>query len=146
HKLRFFILGAKEEENRAVVQAIRKLYPDVEIVGRHHGYFPPEDDKRVCDLVRASGADVLWVALGKPRQECWSIRNRQNLKGVGWIKTCGGLYSFLTGDAPRAPAWMQRLGLEWLYRVFEEPKRLGWRYLSTNPIAAYRLLRYTSSR
>lgn len=146
HKLRFFILGAKEEQNRAVVEAIRKLYPDVEIVGRYHGYFPPEDDKRVCDLVRASGADVLWVALGKPRQEFWSIRNRENLKGVGWIKTCGGLYSFLTGDAPRAPGWMQALGLEWLHRVAMDPKRLGWRYLTTNPYAFYRLVRYTESK
>ena len=135
HKLRFFILGAKEEQNRAVVDVIRTLYPDVEIVGRHHGYFPPEDDK-----------DVLWVALGKPRQEFWSIRNRENLKGVGWIKTCGGLYSFLTGDAPRAPGWMQALGLEWLHRVALDPKRLGWRYLTTNPYALYRLVRYTESK
>src|SRR5690606_25395661 len=143
HKLRFFILGAKEEQNRAVVEAIRKLYPDVGIVGRHHGYFPPEDDKRVCDLVRASGADVLWVALGKPRQEYWSLRNRERLKGVGWIKTCGGLYAFLAGDAPRAPRWMQQLGLEWLYRLKDDPARLAVRYMTTNPRAFYALWRKT---
>lgn len=146
HKLRFFILGAKEDQNRAVVDAIEHTYPEVQVVGRHHGYFPPEDDKRVCELIRESGADVLWVALGKPRQEFWSIRNRENLKGIGWIKTCGGLYSFLTGDARRAPNWMQTLGLEWLHRLALDPRRLGWRYLTTNPYAFYRLLRYTETR
>lgn len=143
HGLRFFLLGADDDQNAAAVSAAERLYPGVEIVGRHHGYFGVEDDDRVCRLVRDSGADVLWVALGKPRQEYWCLRNRDRLKGVGWIKTCGGLYSFLAGDTPRAPAWMQAAGLEWLFRTMDDPKRLAWRYLTTNPYALYRLLRYT---
>jgi N-acetylglucosaminyldiphosphoundecaprenol N-acetyl-beta-D-mannosaminyltransferase len=141
--LKFFILGAKEEQNKQAVEAINRLYPDIEIVGRHHGYFEPEQDEAVCAAIRASAADVLWVALGKPRQEQWCVRNRENLRGVGWIKTCGGLYAFLTGDAPRAPMWMQKLTLEWLFRIMHDPKRLLWRYLTTNPYSFYRLLRYT---
>jgi N-acetylglucosaminyldiphosphoundecaprenol N-acetyl-beta-D-mannosaminyltransferase len=137
--LKFFILGAGDAQNAAAVEAMRRLYPELQVVGRRHGYFPDDESESVCANIRDSGADVVWVALGKPRQELWSVANRANLGGVGWIKTCGGLYAFLAGDAFRAPRWMQRLGLEWLYRMLEDPKRLGWRYLTTNPIAAWRL-------
>nr|WP_255714124.1 WecB/TagA/CpsF family glycosyltransferase [Pelagibacterium xiamenense] len=143
HGLRFFMLGASERQNAAAVEAARRMYPDLQIVGRHHGYFGEGDDAAICEMVRASGADVLWVALGKPRQEFWSIANRERLAGVGWIKTCGGLYAFLAGDAPRAPQWMQDIGLEWLHRVLDDPKRLAWRYLTTNPYSLYRLMRHT---
>lgn len=144
--LKFFMLGSSERQNEAVVKAVAERYPAVEIVGRHHGYFSEEQDETVCSMIRESGADVLWVALGKPRQELWCVRNRERLRGVGWIKTCGGLYAFLTGDAPRAPQWMQNYGLEWLYRTFGDPKRLLWRYLTTNPYSFYRLARYTECR
>lgn len=146
HNLKFFLLGAREEQNAAAADAAARLYPGVEIVGRHHGYFSADDDSSVCGLVRESGADVLWVALGKPRQEHWCVRNRHLLGGVGWVKTCGGLFSFLTGDAPRAPRWMQAAGLEWLHRTLDDPQRLAWRYLTTNPYALYRLLRHTERR
>lgn len=141
--LSFFILGASESQNEQAAVQIQRLYPDLKIAGRRNGYFDEVEDEAVCAEIRASGADVLWVALGKPKQEYWSIRNRHRLKGVGWIKTCGGLYAFLAGDAPRAPQWMQALGLEWLYRALNEPSRLGLRYLATNPYAFYRLIRYT---
>lgn len=141
--LKFFILGAEEEQNRAATEEIAKMYPQLKIVGRRNGYFPAELDAEVCEEIRESGADVLWVALGKPRQERWAIENRQRLRGVGWIKTCGGLYAFLAGDAPRAPLWMQRCGLEWLYRAAKEPRRLAFRYIITNPYSLYRLLSAT---
>lgn len=141
--LRFFILGSTEEQNRAAVEAINRMYPALEIVGRRDGYFTQDDEEAVCREIRDSKADVLWVALGKPRQELWAVRNRSKLAGVGWVKTCGGLYAFLTGDARRAPPWMQRCGLEWLYRMAQEPQRLALRYLMTNPYSFYRLLRHT---
>lgn len=146
HGLRFFMLGAKEEQNVAAVDAILERYPDLNIVGRHHGYFTEDEDEAVCEMIRESRADVVWIALGKPRQEKWCLRNRDRLKGVGWLKTCGGLYAFLAGDVPRAPGWMQTAGLEWAFRMLDDPKRLAWRYLSTNPYAFYRLLRYTRRR
>jgi len=142
HGLRFFLLGATEEQNSAAVVAMEKRYPSLKIVGRHHGYFG-NDDEGICKLIRESRADVVWVGLGKPLEEYWCLRNRERLTGVGWIKTCGGLYSFLAGDASRAPKWMQRLSLEWLHRVISEPRRLAWRYIATNPYALYRLIRYT---
>jgi N-acetylglucosaminyldiphosphoundecaprenol N-acetyl-beta-D-mannosaminyltransferase len=141
--LKFFILGSTEAQNAKVVEAIARLYPQLQVVGRHHGYFGEDEDEAVCAAIRASGADVLWVGLGKPRQEFWSVRNRHRLAGVGWLKTCGGLYAFLTGEAPRAPDWMQKWGLEWLFRAMGDPRRLGPRYLLTNPYSLYRLVRYT---
>lgn len=141
--LRFFMLGASEEQNDAAVAAIRDRYPELEIAGSHHGYFGADQDEAVCEIIRESKADVVWVALGKPRQEEWCLRNRERLRGVGWLKTCGGLYAFLAGDAPRAPELMQKAGLEWLFRMVHDPKRLVGRYLWTNPYALYRLVRYT---
>jgi N-acetylglucosaminyldiphosphoundecaprenol N-acetyl-beta-D-mannosaminyltransferase len=141
--LRFFMLGAKQGQNVAAIAAIRERYPDLDIAGSYHGYFGEDEDEDVCRKIRESGADVVWIALGKPRQEEWCLRNRERLRGVGWLKTCGGLYAFLAGDAPRAPEWMQKAGLEWLFRLINDPWRLAWRYLWTNPYAFYRLIRYT---
>jgi exopolysaccharide biosynthesis WecB/TagA/CpsF family protein len=111
----------------------------LKIAGRHHGYFPAVQNADVCKAVVDSGAEVLWMALGKPRQEFWSIENRERLRGVAWIKTCGGLYAFLAGRR-RAPLWVQNVGLEWKFRGLQEPPRLGWRYLVTNTHAMWRML------
>lgn len=141
--LKFFILGAQEEQNKKAVEQMKVLYPEVEIVGRRNGYFSSAENAHVCAEIVASGADVLWVGLGKPKQEIWCHQNREALAGVSVIKTCGGLYAFLAGDAPRAPEWMQKMGLEWLYRLKGDPKRLLKRYLVTNTQAIYRLVRAT---
>ncbi len=144
--LSFYVLGASERQNARAVERMLELYPGLKIAGRRNGYFSRDEEVEVCRDIRESGADVLWVGLGKPLQELWCVRNRANLRGVGWIKTCGGLYSFLSGDSPRAPDWMQNLCLEWLFRSVKEPRRLGWRYLTTNPYSFYRLLRHTKMR
>lgn len=141
--LRFFILGSTQGQNDLAVQAIRRLYPDLIIAGQHHGYFDETENEDICALIRAAKTDVLWVALGKPHQEYWCVQNRDRLRGVGWLKTCGGLLAFLTGESVRAPAWMQRVGLEWLHRTLRDPRRLAGRYLKTNLYALYRLVRYT---
>ncbi|WP_333838351.1 WecB/TagA/CpsF family glycosyltransferase [Novosphingobium sp.] len=145
HNLSFFVLGGSESQNERAVEQMLTLYPGLKVVGRRNGYFRPDEEDAICADIRASGADVLWVGLGKPLQEHWCVRNAAKLKGVGWIKTCGGLYGFLSGDSPRAPNWMQDLCLEWLFRTLQDPKRLVWRYLTTNPYSLYRLLRYTKS-
>lgn len=143
--LKFFILGGSEEQNAKAYAKIGELYPSLTLVGRRNGYFKREEDAAVCEEILASGADVLWVGLGKPMQEFWSANNRERLAGIGWIKTCGGLYAFLAGQAPRAPGWAQKAGLEWAWRVMQEPGRLAWRYLVTNPHALYLMVRSTPS-
>jgi exopolysaccharide biosynthesis WecB/TagA/CpsF family protein len=135
----FYMLGASEEESILACENVQKAYPDLKIVGRRNGYFTKEEEKYVIEEINSLKPDVLWVALGKPKQEFWSIEMKEELN-VGWIKTCGGLYSFLAGTSPRAPKWMQSLSLEWLYRVAKSPRRLGWRYLTTNPHALYLMI------
>lgn len=138
--LSFYILGGSEAQNAAAYDAIATLYPTLRLAGRRNGYFSREEDAAVCAEIVASGADVLWVGLGKPLQERWSVANRERLAGVGWLKTCGGLYAFLAGEAKRAPDWAQAAGLEWAWRLLQEPGRLAWRYLVTNPHAIYLML------
>lgn len=141
--LSFYFLGANERQNAAAVDQVRKLYPELQIAGRRNGFFRADEEAGICAEIVASGADILWVALGKPLQEQWCVRNKDILTGVGWIKTCGGLYEFLAGEAPRAPIWMQNAGFEWLYRAIRDPSRLAFRYLKTNPLSFYFLLRHT---
>ncbi|HEX3484812.1 MAG TPA: WecB/TagA/CpsF family glycosyltransferase [Micropepsaceae bacterium] len=144
--LSFFLLGGTEAQNKTACETLRRLYPQLRIAGRHNGHdgmIEEAGDERLCAEIVASGADVLWVALGKPKQELWCVRNRERLRGVGWVKTCGGLFAFLTEEVTRAPAWMQNWGLEWLYRTMQEPSRLAWRYITTNPHAIYRMIRFS---
>lgn len=143
--LSFYILGGSEEQNAASVREMKRQYPDLKIVGRRNGYFPDHEAPDVCKEIVASGADILWVGLGKPKQEIWSHRYRDELRGVGCIKTCGGLYSYFAGEAARAPLWMRKAGLEWLFRLLLEPRRLLKRYLVTNTIAVVRLSAQTRS-
>lgn len=142
--LKFYLLGSTEEINTRAAEAVKKACPDVEIVGRRNGYFSREDEKAICDEINASGADVVWVGLGVPYEYDFCLRNKASLK-AGWIVTCGGCFNFAAGDYVRAPAWMQKNGLEWLHRLVREPRRLFWRYMVTNPVAIAMLLFRTSA-
>lgn len=144
HGLRFYLLGGTEEVNTRCTEVLRLRYPRLEIVGRRNGYFAREDEAAICDEIHRTGADVVWVGLGVPLQQEFCVRNRERLS-AGWLVTCGGCFNFITGDYARAPDWMQRAGLEWLHRLGSNPRRLWWRYLLTNPLAAFLLLVSTSS-
>jgi N-acetylglucosaminyldiphosphoundecaprenol N-acetyl-beta-D-mannosaminyltransferase len=141
--LRFYFLGGKPGVAEKAASALRKHYPDLQIVGIRNGYFPLSDEAAICEDIRLTRADVIWVGLGSPRQESFAVRNRSQLSGVAWIRTCGGLFDHLAGKTVRAPKWVQHLGFEWLFRAVQEPLRLGPRYISANPIAVYHLLTKT---
>lgn len=143
-KLRFYLLGATEEVNEACEAKMRALYPGLEIVGRRHGYFERSEEAGLCESINALGVDVVWVGLGKPREQAFCTRNAHCLR-VGWVVTCGGCFNYVTGSYSRAPNWMQAVGLEWLYRLSASPKQFSWRYLTTNPVALYMLLTQTRS-
>jgi exopolysaccharide biosynthesis WecB/TagA/CpsF family protein len=140
--LGFFLLGAAEDISRRCAENLLALHPRLRIAGRRNGYFSRAEEDGLCDEINASSADVLWVGLGVPLEYDFCLRNRHRLR-VGWIVTCGGCFNFAAGDYVRAPAWMQATGLEWLYRLWREPKRLFWRYAVTNPIALFLLLTRT---
>lgn len=141
--LSLFVLGGEEGENASATEAIRRLYPSLRLSGRKNGFFKRDQDALVCAEVVSCGTDILLVGMGKPLQEIWSHQNQENLRGVGAIITCGGLYTFLTGRAPRAPIWMQDHDLEWLHRLMHDPSRLFYRYLTTNMVGGWRLLTRT---
>ena len=144
HGLRFFLLGATEEANAEAARILRETYPGLQIVGRHHGYFSELEEDELCDEINLTQPDVVWVGLSVPREYEFAVRNKARLK-AGWLVTCGGCYNFVTGAYKRAPAWMQSAGLEWLFRLWREPKRLFWRYAVTNPVAIFLLLTRTNS-
>ncbi|GJD93252.1 WecB/TagA/CpsF family glycosyltransferase [Methylobacterium iners] len=141
--LSFYLLGATPEGIARATSAVRRQYPNLRIAGSHHGYTAPEDEAALVRSIAAAAPDILWIGMGVPREQRFAVRWREQLAGVGVIKTSGGLFDFLSGASPRAPRWMQSCGLEWLYRMLNEPGRLGLRYLTTNPHAVYILLRQT---
>ena len=144
HGLRFYLLGGTDDTNAECARILRRTYPDLQIVGQRQGYFSLTDEEQVCAEINESGADVIWVGLGVPLEQAFCLRNKHRLR-AGWLATSGGCFNFVTGAYARAPCWMQRSGLEWLYRVWKEPRRLAWRYAITNPIALFMLMTRTYS-
>jgi exopolysaccharide biosynthesis WecB/TagA/CpsF family protein len=137
--LSFYMLGASETENAAAVANVRKMYPSLKIAGRSHGYLRGDAMRAKVEEINRLGPDCLWVALGVPYEQAFVEEFGPRLSNVGVIKTSGGLFNFLSGSRSRAPQWMQRAGLEWVWRTWLEPRRLLWRYLTTNPRALYLL-------
>jgi N-acetylglucosaminyldiphosphoundecaprenol N-acetyl-beta-D-mannosaminyltransferase len=137
--LTFYMFGADEAENAAAVANTRKAHPDLQIVGHCHGYLRGDALRAKVDEINALAPDYLWVALGVPYEQAFIAEFTPLLSNVGVIKTSGGLFNFLSGSRPRAPRWMQAVGLEWVWRTWLEPRRLFWRYLTTNPRALYLL-------
>ena len=137
----FYMLGATEEVNRKAVEAALAAYPGLRIVGRHHGFFSRAEEAAIVDEIVKLRPDVLWVSLGVPLEQQFCTRNLGALKGVGIVKTAGGLFDFLSLAKPRAPRWMQRVGTEWLFRMCLEPRRLFLRYFLTNPHALFLMVR-----
>ncbi len=121
---RLFIYGASEEVNRGAVEILRRRYPGIQIVGRANGYVKPEQMDNLIEAINASHADILFVALGSPRQEQWMHQYLSRLD----VKLCqgiGGTLDTITGAVERAPIGFQRLGLEWFYRLLRQPARIG---------------------
>jgi N-acetylglucosaminyldiphosphoundecaprenol N-acetyl-beta-D-mannosaminyltransferase len=137
--LTFYMLGADEAENAAAVANVRSLYPALKIIGHCHGFLRGDALRAKLDEINALAPDYLWVALGVPYEQAFVEEYTSHLCNVGVIKTSGGLFNFLSGSRVRAPKWMQAAGLEWAWRIWLEPRRLFWRYLTTNPRALYLL-------
>jgi N-acetylglucosaminyldiphosphoundecaprenol N-acetyl-beta-D-mannosaminyltransferase len=130
-RYRVFCLGATEAISARTVEIIERDFPGVIVAGRHHGYYSNEDEAKVVDLIAAARPDLLFVAMTSPKKENflakWGARlNTLVTHGVG------GSFDVLAGHVQRAPRAWQALGLEWLYRVLQEPRRLWKRYFVTN--------------
>lgn len=126
-----FILGARRDVLEHAASVARGLYPGLEFAGLRDGYFRPENEAEIVTEIRGSGADCLFVAMPTPRKERFLHQYAPQLN-VPFIMGVGGSVDVLAGKVSRAPAWMQRWGLEWLHRLLQEPSKMAWRYTSTN--------------
>jgi exopolysaccharide biosynthesis WecB/TagA/CpsF family protein len=140
----FYFLGGTEEVNAKAVAAMRSKYPNLIFAGRRNGYFAPGEEDAVIEDIQASKPDILWIGLGFPLEQAFVSRNIDRLRSVGVVKTSGGLFDFVSGKNARAPQWMQRYGLEWAYRMYNEPRRLTKRYLLSNPAAIRALFTHSN--
>jgi N-acetylglucosaminyldiphosphoundecaprenol N-acetyl-beta-D-mannosaminyltransferase len=136
-----YFLGARPEVVRSVVAGFRALHPDLRVAGHRSGYWDPDDDADVVSAVAASGAHMLFMAVPSPRKEYWLARHLEDL-GVPFVMGVGGAFDVCAGVTRRAPAWMQRAGLEWAYRLGQEPRRMARRYLAGNLRFAMLLARW----
>lgn len=139
--VKHFLLGGKKSIVEKSAEIMSDKYKNFDVVGTQDGYFTLNEEQDVINNINNSGCQVLWVGLGKPKEQEFCIRNRDKLN-VPVIISCGGCYNFITGDYARAPQWMQDRGLEWVHRVLTRPKQLFWRYLTTNPHAIYCVLKH----
>ena len=128
---RVYLLGARREVVTRTVVEIERRYPGVQVVGFHHGYFQESEEEILAREINASGADLILLGMSTPHKEFWGDRNLPRL-GVAVCQGVGGSFDVLAGVVGRAPVWMQRSGLEWFYRLLQEPGRLWRRYLETN--------------
>lgn len=128
---RIFYLGSSRSVIEQGAAWARKTFPDLQVEFAH-GYFDPRpgaaENDAIVEQVNSFGADVLLVGMGMPRQERWVVDNAEVLT-VPVILPCGACLDYVAGAIPTPPRWMGRLGVEWLYRLGSEPKRLGSRYL-----------------
>jgi N-acetylglucosaminyldiphosphoundecaprenol N-acetyl-beta-D-mannosaminyltransferase len=126
-----YILGARQEVLEIAVQRLRQIHPRLRVVGYRDGYFADADSDEVATTIRASGAEILLVAMSSPRKEQWLGRYGRSAN-VPFAMGVGGAIDVVAGVRRRAPGWWQRLGIEWLYRLLQEPRRMFRRYLVTN--------------
>ena len=134
-----FLLGAAPGVAEAAAVVLQARYPGLPIAGTYAGSPDPAEDDALVRRVNESGAALLFVAYGAPKQDKWIARNRKALPAVRVAIGVGGSLDFVTGRAVRAPRWMQRLGLEWLHRLIREPWR--WRRMMALPRFAWRVWR-----
>jgi len=138
-KLTVFYLGAKQEVVEETAIRMTQKHPDLKIAGTHHGYFW-DDEEEVVNKIKDSGAQLLFVAITSPKKENFINKWKDKL-GVNFVMGVGGTFDVVSGKVERAPVWMQKYGLEWLYRVIQEPRRMWKRYLVTNSVFALLLIK-----
>lgn len=135
-----FLLGAKPGVPERLATILRERHPGLEIVGTRDGYFTSAEEPSIVAAIKDTGTGLLLVGMGNPHQERFlhrRLRDTGARLGIG----VGAYFDFQTGTVPRAPRWMNEHGLEWVYRLAQEPKRMWKRYLVGNPAFVLRVLR-----
>ena len=132
-----FFLGSSEETLRKIKAKAHRVYPDIRIETYSPPYkaeFSEEDNRRMIEAVNRAKPDLLWVGMTAPKQEKWAYAHLKELDVNGPIGTIGAVFDFFAGNIRRAPLWWQKHGMEWLYRLIKEPKRMWKRYIIGNTL------------
>ena len=140
-----FFLGATSDVLHKAADVIGTKFPTLQIAGLRDGYFRPDQEEEVVKQIMNSKADCLFIAMPTPRKERFLAAYRDRL-GVPFIMGIGGSLDVISGYVRRAPPIMQSMGLEWLYRVYQEPRRMWWRYTRTNSLFVGILIRSFAHR
>jgi N-acetylglucosaminyldiphosphoundecaprenol N-acetyl-beta-D-mannosaminyltransferase len=128
---RVYFLGARASVLEQALENLRALHPRLTIAGSHHGYFDARESLDICEEINSARTDILFVAMSSPQKEYWVAEHESRLE-VPLIMGVGGALDVAAGVVARAPQWAQTAGLEWAFRVLQEPRRMWRRYLSTN--------------
>lgn len=139
-RYKIFLLGAREEIVRKVADTYRAQYGAGIIAGYRNGYFTAEEEAEVAAQIAVSGADILFVAITSPKKELF-LDEYKDVINVPFTMGVGGSFDVVAGLTKRAPRWMQRLGMEWFYRLAQEPGRMWKRYLYGNSAFIYLVLK-----
>ncbi|MDW5523898.1 WecB/TagA/CpsF family glycosyltransferase [Carnobacterium maltaromaticum] len=129
--LRLYYFGSEEEVVQEVVRLHQKQYPNLIVAGFRNGYFKEEESTEIVKEIRQSKADILFVAFSSPKKEYWIHQYKEQLN-VPFMMGVGGSFDVVAGKTKRASIWMQKVGLEWFYRLIQEPKRMFSRYTKGN--------------
>ena len=135
---KIFIYGAKEEISKQAVEILEERLPGLKIVGRCNGYWPENQMDILVDRINVSEAEILFLALGSPKQEKWFTQHQAKLEHIRVCQGIGGTLDVITGNVKRAPEILCRLGIEWFYRLLVEPRRIKRQMVL--PIFAWQIL------
>ena len=137
--LRIFLFGARPAVAARAANYFVRRWPQHRIVGYHHGYFSSTEEAQILSTIKAAKPSLVLVAMGNGLQERWVEKLVPDVALSAW--GIGALFDFLCGEVHRAPSWMRSLGIEWAYRLLQEPGRMWRRYLIGNPKFVVRVLR-----
>lgn len=132
-----YLLGGKEEIVSQLAEQYKEKFGAKILAGYRNGYFQPQDEMAICENINQAKPSILFIGTPSPMKELFISRNIQHLDSVGLVMGVGGAFDVLSGRIPRAPKWMQGCGLEWAFRLIQEPKRMWKRYLVTNTYFLY---------
>ena len=143
-QLTVMFMGSSQKVLDLIVKRVAKVYPHLKVVTYSPSYkpeFSDEDNKAIIDAINAANPDLLWIGMTAPKQEKWTYSHWKELNIHCHVGTIGAVFDFFAGTVERAPMWWQRHGLEWLYRLLKEPKRMWRRYIIGNTLFLWNMLK-----
>ena len=145
NRQRIFLLGSSPEVVERTANNLTEMFPGLDVSGTQHGFFNKHDCAALIEKINRVNTDILLVALGSPIQEIWLQKNKSMLN-VRTAIAVGGLFDFYSGRIPRAPLWMRKHGIEWIWRLMQEPVKKFKRYVIGNPLFLIRCITELKNR